>query len=712
MALSRKQVEFWRSEMKILDTLYAKRSESWQSLIDLYDLRFDKKIRDLDVSEMIRVPLFYPVVRQTVATIAFNYPTLFFTVEDDEGAGADVSDILERAASAFLRLANVRPHLHQAIFDALFCQVGWLRLDYNPPGDDLIPPYVSNDAMHEDLVSVSRVPPGFVHLDPQCPPHQLGHARYIRERMWVPLKQLRDDKTIQHRRDIKATTVSANDQQVMGEPLAERSESPEQAAVRESVQNGEYVLVDRIHDRMNKRQIMFAEGVSSEIQDIDHPFAKMAFEQRMDVLGQPLFEEDGQTPLVNLDAGEAAPGWLVEQGFPFIPIKFDLSAHSFYPTSPMEYLKDLQNGLVESVSRLSANLKRSARQGLLRRSEAEDNPGLADALRKGDDGEWHIVEDPHSAISEISYGSVPPDQYAFEDRIKFYADSVAQVNELTQSGGEQAKTATEAGLLAAAASINREWMEARVAEAYEHVVRGAFQIMGDPRYTPEDFTVNVAPDGQQRLSRALRSADFLWNYRINVQAGSTRPLFEQLQRGKAVDFYDRARQSPNFDDMEMDKFLASAYEVVDPEKLLRDDVNVDAQSAAQLEHHVIFTTMQDPGVQPGQDHVAHNEVHQQYQQDPIYQQMFQQAQQEAEQAQFPSVIQQPQPQMGQQVQYIDALMQQHMQAHQQTAEQEQAGAVSPATSAVRGPLSLQGQIQSNAQQLSDQVREDTIDVQG
>ena len=136
MALSKRQVRYWRREMEILDGLYTERMKQWQNLVDLHNLEFDQKIRDLDVSEMIRVPVFYTVCRQLIAAIAFNYPKLFVTGEDDEGEGFPISDILERASSAFLRLANVKPHVHQAIFDALPCGIGWLRVDYNPPGDD------------------------------------------------------------------------------------------------------------------------------------------------------------------------------------------------------------------------------------------------------------------------------------------------------------------------------------------------------------------------------------------------------------------------------------------------------------------------------------------------------------------------------------------------------------------------------------------------
>jgi len=705
MALSKRQVTFWRREMEVLDDLYKQRMKQWQNLVDLHNLEFDQQIRDLDVSEMIRVPVFYTVCRQLIAAIAFNYPKLFVTVEDDEGEGFPISDILERASSAFLRLANVKPHVHQAIFDALPCGIGWLRVDYNPPGDDLIPPYVANDSMAEDLVCVSRVPPGFVHVDPQCPPHMIGHARYIRERMWVPLKQLKDDDNISHRREIKATSVNDKDDLVFGEPQRERSETDEQKAVRESVDNGDFVLVDRIHDRMNRRQIMFADGVEEPIQDIEHPFAKMHFDQRVDILGAPMFAEDGETPVLDLENGQPAAGWLVEHGLPFIPLKFDMSVNSYYPVPQLELIKDLQGAIVESMSRQSAMLKRSARQALVRESEAQANPELVDRLRKGNDGEFHVVQDPDSAMREIGWGSVPGEQYALQDRAQQLVDMVTQVNDLSQGGAEDARTATEAGLIAAAASINREWMESAVATAYETVVRNAFQIMGDPRYTPEDFTVNVAPDGAQRLTRALQTADFLWNYRINVQAGSTRPLFEQLQRSQAVDFYDRARNSPNFDAMELDKFLASAYEIADPEKLLVDDMNEEANRAVQLEHDFMFTRLQDPGVFEGQDHQAHMQGHQMYQELPQYQQLLVSAQARDLAGNYLN------PQAVQQVQLIDQLVQGHIQGHQQALQQEQENIGAP-SAAPSGPAqtTLQGQVQSNAQNISNQVAADTAET--
>jgi len=704
MALSRREVKFFREEAALLDTLYKKKIEGWQKLVDYYDNNFDQRIRDLEPNEIVKIPRFYPLVRDTIASIAFNYPSMFFTVEDDDGAGQPISDILERASAAYMKLAKLKPHIQQGLFDALFCEVGWLRLDYNPPGDDLIPPYIANDAMTEDLVVVNRVQPGFVHLDPTTPPHMLGHGRYIRERMWVPTKPLRDDPQIKNRNQIKATTTDATDEVQFGIHAVDRDESPEVEARRKSVDNGEFTLVDRWHDRMNKRLVLFAEGVESEIMEIPHPFMRMNFEQRFDALGQILVDEDGE-PVVDLTKGTPAAGWLVENGFGFIPIKYDLSYNSFYPTAHMAYVEDLQLAIVESMSRQNASLKRGARQSLVNNAELEDNPNLADNIRKGNDGQIHGVVDINN-FGELPQGQMPPELYSYEDRVRGYEGEVTQINELTQGDGS-ARTATEAGLIASAASVRREWMESIVAGVYEAAVRGPFQIMGDPRYTPESFLVNVAPNGQQALSRALKTADFLWNYRIEVQAGSTRPLFEEMQRGRALEFFDRASQREGFDPHELDKFLANLSQVADPERLLKDDVNEEAQRAVQLENRFMLTHLEDPGIAPGQDHVAHLEVHPQYQNMPQYQELLQIAQAIGPNGQPLNL------QAVQQVQFVDQLVEAHLQQHQQALEQGLTQATAPSAAPNATQIdTVQGQVNRNAQNLQVQVDQDTLDLKG
>jgi hypothetical protein len=485
-----------------------------------------------------------------------------------------------------------------------------------------------------------------------------------------------------------------------------RGDTASQEALRQSVLNGENVRVRRVHDRMERKQIMFADGVDEEIQEMAHPFANMDFPQVTNPFtGEPQLDEEEQ-PIFDLENGVEGTGFLVEQGFPFVPLKFDHSADSYIPTARMAYLKDLQDVIIESVSRQSAILKRTARQLLVNKAEQNKNPNLADNIRRGDDGEIHYVVDKDN-FKELQYGSIPAEQYGIEDRANMYIQKISAISEIGGQGDSSEKTATEAGLVAAASSMLREWMEARVGFAYENVVRNAFQIMGDPRYEPESFKVNVAGNKDQQLSRALRNADFLWNFRISVQAGSTRPLFEQLEMGKALEFFDRAYGLPEFNNEALAKFLTLAYEIADPEAVLNPDVNEDAQQAINLENNMMLTTGQDPGVGPGLDHNAHLQGHAAYQEDPTYRQHFQAAQVQP----IDSVQAQQQQEAAQWVQGIDGLFQQHMAAHQQALQEGEQAAVAP--NEVGAPiLGLNSRVNQNAQLLSQEVQNDTKDLQG
>ena len=176
--MNKYEISWYKAEGEMLDSLYRDRQESWQKLYDSYELKFDEKIRDLRAEDVVKVSRFYPIVRQILGSIAHNYPVMSFNVEDE--VNADVAPILERAAGSYMEITSLKSHVHQAIFDALFCGVGWIRLDYNPPGDDFIAPYTTNDDFAEDMVVCQRVAPGYVHLDPTGSPHRLGDKRYIR----------------------------------------------------------------------------------------------------------------------------------------------------------------------------------------------------------------------------------------------------------------------------------------------------------------------------------------------------------------------------------------------------------------------------------------------------------------------------------------------------------------------------------------------------
>ena len=701
------RIKFWREEMdNVLDPLYKEKRKEWQQTLDMYDLKFDKQIRDLKSEDLVRIGRFYPIVRQIISTVAFNYPKVFFEVMDDEAYGLDINIILERQAEAALKLMKARQHVHQCIFDALTCGIGWLGMNYNPKGDDLIAPYVANDSMAEDFTSLNRVLPGHLHIDPTTPPHMLGHARYIRERMYVPMDLLMEDKEIKSnmKNKIKATAEDKTDALGFGDVDRDGWKSWESEAVSKSVSNGKFTLIDRIHDRIEKTLITFAQGVDEPIAEREHPFRKMMFPQAMDSLNQPIYQDDGITPVLDLDGGRPGVGWIVDNGFGFIPVKFDISPSGFYPKAHLKYLEDIQYGIVESVSRQAASLKRTSRQMLINNREGLENPEVKSMISRGQDGESALVED-HSNFKVLDWGSFPSDQYILEDRLKNYEEDISRVSEMVAQGGPE-RTATEAALIGSTASVNRESMTAVVAQVYEDIIRMQMSICGDPRYTPENHLVNVAPAGEQQLTRALQSSDFLWTYQMHVQATSMQPLFAAVEQKKTLEFYDRAVGSPNFERLELDKMLAASFNIPNIAKVMVKQIDAEATRAAQLENDRMISQMQDPGVLLEQNHKAHGETHGQYQQNPAYAQLVQQAQ-ATDQRGVPM-----NPQAAQMIQYIDQIMQGHQQAHQQAEQQKSAGIGAEPKPSARPEMGLDSTVRSGAQDMANAVKSEGQDEGG
>jgi hypothetical protein len=367
----------------------------------------------------------------------------------------------------------------------------------------------------------------------------------------------------------------------------------------------------------------------------------------------------------------------------------------------LRYIEDIQNAIIEQVSRISDMLKRTSRMTAIRSSELENNPEIGEILRTGRDGEFIGVEDL-SSIRELNWGSVPGDVYNYFQMMMGMEQEIAAL--APQKPGDS-ETATEASIVAAASQINGNWMEAAVNEFYENIVRNAFQIMGDPRYTPENFVENISPEGDQRVVRALTTSDFLYNYRIETKVGSTQPLYAQLERDRTMAFVGWASNRPNYDQMEIDKLAAEANGIQDVDKVLVDQDNVEAQRAAQYENDRVMVG-QGIEVLPQQDHTAHMEVHNMYREHPQYIQLMQQAQS------VDMVGNPANPQAGQQIQTIDQAMGQHVMQHQQAMEQEQQGETTLGGGAEAVQVSqtqpdLISQVQSNAQRTADSIQNQT-----
>lgn len=682
--MDQKRIKYWRTEIETREQWLRVRCATWQRLIRAYDLKYEGRIRDLAEDQIVHVSRFYPVVRQIVASVAYQYPQVFVSIEEEDAAAQ--GDLLERAANAAIRLMGTKEEVRQMVVDALFCGRAYGKIGYNPPGDDAVAPYVANDALEEDFPYFSRIAPENMLPDLLTPPHNSKHARDWIEKMWCPLEFVLEDARFKgflskkDRDKLKPTTMADKDGMLQLLAPASMADEEKQAFLG-AIENGEMVLLYEIHDRLHKRRIVFAEGLDEPIEDIDHPFARVEFQQKTSLFSGPMVDEDGQ-PVLDLENGEPAAGWIVEGGSPYVTLAFDSHPRHFVGEPLLRYLEDLQLLVVESVSRRADLLKRYARVGLVARAELAANPDLLTQLKRARDGEFVQTNDTATAVRELSWGNPPQDQLGLEADARSYEEQIANVRALS---GKSNKTATSDSLDAASESLNREWMQDAVSNVFELVTRNALQIMGDPRYTPERFELNVAPEGSEPLRRALTYADFLFDFKVRVKAGSMSPLIEQLERDDYLQMYQYLRDNPRIDQVEMDKMLLNAFQQANPDKLLSEQVDEEAVRAAQLENRVIVTTGQDPGVLPGQDHQVHLEWHEQVQSDPAFATL-----------------------MPAQQQQVMAVTEQHKAAHQQQMEALMPGQ-GPAPSSRAAPqaqtaaTSVQGAVASNAQRMSGAV---------
>ena len=667
-----KEIEYWQSAIENGRKYMRSRHKTWRRLLKTYELDFD--VPGLGDDKIVKISRMYPLARQIIASVSFNYPHVFFKVEEPQREFA--SEILERVANAALEQMDAKREVQQAIFDALFCSVGWLKFGYNPPGDeDIVAPYVVNDSMENDFPYVTRVSPFNIFIDPLTPPHKLSHARFIIEKMLVPLEFVKEDQRFVNRRQIQPMSDEDSRSDGFITDFEDQTHSDEQDAITASKESGQMVLLYEIHDRMHKKRITFADGVKEPIEEVDHPMLAMEAVTEPDPFtGEPMM------------TGEFEPsgGYLVDGGFPYHALKFDQSEKAFIGEPPMAYAEDTQKLIVESVSRRADLLKRFQRIVLASRREREANQDLGDTLEEGRDGEIIWVEDPNTSMKELNFGAPPPDQIGLENTAHHLEEQTLNVSQMAMGGGSKV-TATQASLQASYAQVNREWMQLRVADTYRAIVRNSLRMMADPRYTPENFLINVAQNEQDPVFEAVSTDMLRVRFKVQIEAGSMQPLTEQLEREDALQLFNYIGNLPEVNRMEALKGLLKAFRVQDPDKYLGQQENGDAIKAANLENVAYLMVGGDPGVTPQEDHQMHIQVHQQIQQLPQFQQMLPVQQQQ--------VMQAAQQHMAQHQQYLQQMA--------QGAQPQAPGGGNDRTQSEGGIVSL---VRSQAQEMAQQVQ--------
>ena len=520
----------WNGKISATKRFYSKHQAYWTRLVNAYRLKFD--IPGFDEDEQVKHSAWLKSVRQV----------------DFE----NISETLQRAADdAVVNKMQAKPVVQQVIFDALFKYRGYAKMGYNPPGNDAVAPYVSNDIFEPDFPYVTHVPSENLYFDPFVKPHSMGTAMYAFEEMVVPLAFAKADERFVNRSQMKAYGGPDSDRKISDfldqhtadggdtKSLERAPDSEDERSVLEELMKLEgFVLLTEVHDRVNKRRITFANDVEQPVEDEEHPF----------VYREPKQVTNPITGLLEMMPGESGgedddTGFLVKNGFPYLSIAFDAS-DKWVGVPLMGYSNDLQNLVVESLSRRIDILDRGKTLVLVTPGAKVNNTHLPDDLKSADDMEVMEVSDVNE-VREITLGHVPAEQNSIENDARGY------LSQLLDVGAGNSNTATEAAAMMSDSELNRQWFQTPVQELYTDIVTNAFAIMGDPRYTPERWLLNVSKEGEPPVDRLLEGWWLQGRFSVDIETGSASILVEQLRRNDVLELAQWLRNDPSIDQKQL-----------------------------------------------------------------------------------------------------------------------------------------------------------------
>lgn len=689
MPMSPSDIEYWQATIRMCEQAMKPRAEKWRKLKKRLGVDFGVD----GVKDPIIISRFYKILRETIASVAFRHPFLYIKAEEDP-ADPETEEILENAspilqdfANDALEIMDAKRKIKQAIFDAVFCFRGWIKFGFCPPSG-VLAPYIGSDTMRKDFPCVVWVRSEHVLTDPLVEPHDFYTSRFVIHKMFPPLDQIIDDPRFKNfetqLRGLKGQTSSTakkpfDSWESEWERTSDEGKSVE--VLKEAHRLANSRCFYEVQDRIKQRQYVFIDGIEMPIEDKEHPFLKQEIQTEPDpITGRPLMTQfiNGDTEGEEKQRKES----LVKGGLTFLTIALDVS-DEFYGTAIMDYANPIQNAIIKKISRDILILDRFKRHPIIRKQELEDNPGLINILKDGEDGEPLPLNDVDAIKPEIDWGHSPPIADRLEQSLLSYEADTIRTSAASSGNSD---TATRTAVAASETELNRLYSQDAVEQTYVDIITDLFSVMSDDRFSPEShFLRNTSKQGAEVVPKALKSWMLRGRWNVNTAAGSSNILYEAMSKDKTAWMVDRLRNSANVDQLKLDKYVIRAGGEIEPGSLLKDDANVDAAKAAELENQMILMSGHDPGVTPGEDHRTHMAV------------------------QNPNTIAQ-RPQFAQlqpeQQQMAIRIATGHHQAHQQALQNEASGSGKPEGNgrAALGPAeNLISQVQSNAQRTQDAV---------
>lgn len=297
--------------------------------------------------------------------------------------------------------------------------------------------------------------------------------------------------------------------------------------------------------------------------------------------------------------------WPMEfDGFPVETLYFNENATDFYPIPDTWMVLDMQDELNRISSMQMDHIKRISQRRYITRENAltaEEKHKLA----VGGDGT--IIEtsmNPQDSILPVEDATISQDIYMIRQGLKKTIREMAGVSDAEMLSSTKFESATEPRLIEMAAQTIRGDQQASFEDFVVRVVSKLSKIcqqtMGDidiplsnnqladqdiQPYISKKLEKIVGPNGATVLLpwMSMSKADIAGDYIYDIEIGSTMPINDETRKRDVVALSQMLAGNPYIKQREAILKLFDAFNIMEPEKLLKTDEEVQQGQMASMQ---------------------------------------------------------------------------------------------------------------------------------
>lgn len=468
---------------------------------------------------------------------------------------------VELLLNYYYKELQVKREARKCLYDALLSPFGVMELGYTVEtekikDDELIE---TNELISADAPYCIRRDPKDFRSDPEGIDSQLNDSRWIALRWVKPLNDIKKNPRFSNTSSLKPNFTVKTDfgSRVMG---SDSVVDPDSGDMWGRVEGWD------IWDRKEKRILTVVEGHDRFLRN------------------------DKSWPL-ELD------------GFPVEILYFNENATDFYPIPDTWMYLDLQDELNRVSSMQMSHIARISQRRYICR---ENSLTQEEKYKLAHGGDGTIVEtsmNPQDSILPVADATISQDIYMLRQGLKKTIREIAGVSDSEMMSSTKFESATEPQLIEQAAQSLRgdqqatfEGFVVRVVSKLSKICQQTIESVDIPVSNEQMADNDIQPYIRKKLEKivgengatvllpwlSMSKDDIAGDYIYDIEIGSTMPVNDETRKRDAVAMYQMFQENPYVRGREGTVKVMEAFNVMEPEKLLRSEEEVSQSEMASM----------------------------------------------------------------------------------------------------------------------------------